>query len=92
MKFILLVEENGYELRYWDEIGEEIGDSIISSWDVNEFYKKLVNMNFHISKKTISKAVSMIESGKNNFVVLHSMNNKPNHLDTLYEDIFELES
>lgn len=90
MKFILLVEEDGYELRYWDEITNEIGESIVSSWDKNLFHKKLVNMNFHISKKTLFSAINKIEVEDINYVMLYSKN-KPNHLDTLYEDHFELE-
>ena len=91
MKFILLIEENGYELRYWDEINEEIRDSIITFWDVDEFYKKLVGFEFNISKKTISNAIRLIESNEQDFIILASKN-KQNHLDTLYEDYFEIEN
>lgn len=90
MKFVLLVEENGYELRYWDEINEEIRDSVITAWDANGFYKKLVDMEFNVTKKTLSRAFTLIETGQQDFVILKSKN-KPHHLDTLYEDCFEIE-
>jgi hypothetical protein len=90
MKFVLIVEEDGYELRYWDEINEEIRDSVITAWDTNEFYRKLVDMDFNISKKTLAKAVQLIESGRQDFVILASRK-KPGHLDTLHEDYFEIE-
>ncbi len=90
MKFVLLIEEDGYELRYWDEINEEIRDSIISSWEEDELYKNLVDLDFHISRKTLNKAIKLIESGQQDFVILSS-HNKPNHLDILHEDYFEIE-
>lgn len=90
MKFVLLLEEDGYELRYWDEINEEIRDSIITSWDADDFYKRLVDMEFHIKKKTVERAMKMIESEEKDYVILASVKN-PGHLDTLYEDSFEIE-
>ena len=90
MKFVLIVEEDGYELRYWDEINEEIRDTILAAWDTNEFYKKLIDMDFNISRKTLAKAINLIESGQRDFVVLSSRK-KPGHLDTLHEDYFEIE-
>lgn len=90
MKFVLLLEEDGYELRYWDEINEEIRDSIITSWDADDFYRRLVDMEFNIKKKTIVKAMKMIESEEKDYVILASVK-RPGHLDTLHEDIFEIE-
>lgn len=90
MKFVLLIEENGYELRYWDEINEEIRGSLIAAWDANDLYKKFVAMNFNINKKTLSYAINLIETGQKDFVILTSQA-KPNHLDTLHEDLFEIE-
>lgn len=90
MKLILTLEENGYELRYWDEISEEIGSSIVSSWDVKEFHKQLVNMNINISKQILNEAVRLIEEEKKNFVIFSSKN-KPNHLDTFHDDVFEMD-
>jgi len=89
MKLILTIEENGYELRYWDEITEEVGDSIITSWDVELFHQQLVNMNFNISKKVLNDAVRIIEDDKQDFVLLTSKN-KPNKLDTLHDDVFTI--
>ena len=91
MKFILLVEEDGYEFGYWDEINEEIRESIVSEWDVNELHRKLTLMDFKVTKKTLFKAVDLIESEKQDFVILGSKI-KPHHLDTLYEDLLEIEN
>lgn len=91
MKFVLFVEEDGYELRYWDEINEEIRDSVVSpTWDVNVMRRQLVSMEFNIKKRTLQEAIEILESGRNSFVILSSKN-KPNHLDTLHEDVFEIE-
>lgn len=91
MKLILTVEENGYELRYWDEITEEVGDSIITSWDIDLFHQQLINMNFNISKRVLTEAIRIIEEEKEDFVILTSKN-KPNKLDTLHDDIFTIEN
>lgn len=90
MKFILLLEEDGFELRYWDEINEEIRDSIITSWDADDFYRRLIDMEFHIKKKTVVKAMEMIELENRDYIILAS-SKKPGHLDTLHEDFFEIE-
>ena len=90
MKLILIVEENGYELRYWDEITEEVGDSIAASWDVELFHQQLINMNFNISKRVLIEAIRLIEEEKQDFVIFASKN-KPNKLDTLHDDVFIIE-
>jgi len=90
MKLILTIEENGYELRYWDEITEEVGDSIITSWDVELFHQQLVNMNFNINKRILIEAIRIIEEEKQDFVIFVSKN-KPNRLDILHDDIFVIE-
>jgi len=91
MKFVLLMEEDGFELRYWDEITEEIRNSIITTWSMDEFYKELVDREFNISKDILKRAMGLIESGERDFVVLASKNKK-GHLDTLYEDEFYIEN
>lgn len=90
MKFVLLIEEDGYELRYWDEINEEIRDSIVTAWEVKDLYKNLIDMDFNISKKTLTKAIQQIESGIKDYVIFASKK-KQGHLDTLHEDHFEIE-
>ena len=90
MKFILLIEENGYELRYWDEIEEDIGDSIVTSWDVDFLYRELKIMNFNIAKDVLRKAISLIEGNEKTFVIFGSKTQQ-GHLDTLHDDIFTIE-
>lgn len=90
MKFILMMEEDGYEFRYWDDIADEIGETIFSSWDRKEFKHRLFDMDFNISKESLERAFNLVDTGERSFVILCSKN-KPNHLDTLHEDVFEVE-
>jgi hypothetical protein len=90
MKFVLTIEEDGYELRYWDEVSEEVGDSIVCEWDRNIFYRMLNDMNFNISKKLLFKGIDLIEDNKKNFIIFSSKQ-QDHHLDTLHDDVFYIE-
>lgn len=48
MKFVLRIEENGYELRCWDEDQESLGELLLSTWDIKEIHSYLEYMNFRI--------------------------------------------
>ena len=56
MKFIILVEEGGYQVRYWDEINNVIGECIAEAWDYKELYKTLQTKGFNIKKKRIRRS------------------------------------
>lgn len=77
MKFIFRVEENGYELRFWDEINEEIGDLLVEDWDLHHLHSYLRSVNFHISMKTLERAEKELENG--NFVLLEEKENSTFH-------------
>ena len=89
MKFIVAVEENGYEFRHWDELTEEIGDSIATSWNRHTLYETLKNKDFHINKDEFTKAINMIDKGSN-FVVLSSQA-KTIDLNTFLNNLFNIE-
>jgi hypothetical protein len=88
MKFILMIEDNGYEVRYWDQINDEIGESIASNWDKEKLYKTLNSRGFHIAKKELYKAISTFSESKEPFVVLASHPKSPIDLDTFMNDLF----
>jgi hypothetical protein len=71
MKFIVLTEENGYELRYWDETKNEIGGTIVSDWNKKTFAQKIELFGVNIKKESLKKVFFQIDAGKP-FVVLVS--------------------
>jgi hypothetical protein len=68
MKLILTLEENGYEIRHWDEVNEEVDAPITQCWDIQEFYNQLNNLGFNITKSTLKKAIDLLENEQ--FVIL----------------------
>ena len=74
MKFVVTIEEKGYELHYWDEINEEIMNSLTSSWDKHLFCETLERMGLNMSARTFDKIIRLLEF--NQFVVLEYENNK----------------
>lgn len=90
MKFILLVEDEGYQIRYWNEMTSEIGPTIAESWDKNELYKKLSIKQFHIDKRVFNEAIKEIELEEKPFVVLKSNENKDS-IDLFIKDTFTID-
>lgn len=90
MKFVVMIEEDGYQFRYWDEILEEIGDSIATSWNKHTLYEILKNQDFHINQKEFDKAINMIDEGKS-FVILNSNKIDPIDLDTFLNNMFTVD-
>lgn len=91
MKFILMIEEDGYQIRYWDQINEEIGDSIASNWDIDKLFEKLKNQNFHISLNVLKEAVERLDRGPEPFVVLKSESLSIVNLDSFINDLFVID-
>ena len=91
MKFILMVESDGYQVRYWDEMNEEIGESIATSWDFEELYKSLDSKGFEISRKTLEKAMKVVEESDEPFIVLKSKQKTDVSLDTFCNDLFVID-
>lgn len=71
MKFIFRIEENGYELRCWNELDEEIGDLLVDDWDLHQIYNYLRSANFNISMKTLERAEKELDY--KNFVLLEEV-------------------
>lgn len=90
MKFILLIEEDGYQVNYWDQITDSIGVSIASNWDVNKLYSTLLSKGFNIEKNTLIECINKIENENKQFVVLKSRQNAID-LDTFINDLFEID-
>ena len=88
MKFVFMLEENGYEFRYWDEDNSDVGDTLLSNWDVGEFHETLKFMGFHIKKQEIMKALSVLKGRP--FVIFSSKSEKGP--DSLHYDWFEVEA
>ena len=91
MKFILMIEEDGYQVRYWDQINEEIGDSIAAEWVVEKLFEKLKNQNFHISLDVLKEAVNRLDNGPEPYVVLKSESKSIVNLDSFINDLFTID-
>lgn len=91
MKFILLVEDEGYQIRYWNEMTSEIGPTIAESWDKNELYKKLSIKQFHIDKRIFNEAIKEIELEDRPFVVLKSNETSGDSIDLFINDTFTID-
>ncbi len=72
MRFIITIEDDGYELRYWNEITEEIGDIIVKSWTQKNFYSELKEKGIKITQKEIRKSFKLLNDENCSFVVLKS--------------------
>lgn len=68
MKFVITVEENGYEIRCWDEINEDLGESLVSSWDIKNVYKKFEDMHFVLDYSLKNHIVKLLD--EEGFIVL----------------------
>ena len=91
MKFIIMVEEGGYQVRYWDQISDEIGESIATNWDKNVLHKTLSSKGFNISKKILYKAVKELDETNEPFIVLKSQFRGSVDLDTFMNDMFTID-
>ena len=91
MKFILMVEEDGYQIRYWDQINEEIGDSIATAWEVKDLFHELKVVGFHIKKDILQEAIERLDEGPEPYVVLRSELKSIVNLDTFINDQFKID-
>lgn len=72
MKFVIVLEDSGYAIRFWNQIKGEIGDAITSNWDKHSLHEDLASKGFNISKKELMKALHILDSNSKPFVVLRS--------------------
>ena len=89
MKFILLVEEGGYQVRYWDEINNVVGECIAEGWDHKKLYDRLQTRGFNIQKKELEEAIKIIDDEP--FVVLSSHHKGSLDLDTFINSLFTID-
>ena len=89
MKFVMLVEEGGYQVRYWDEINNAVGECIAEAWDHRKLYDRLQSRGFNIQKKELEEAIKIVEDEP--FVVLSSKPRDPMDLDTFINSLFTIE-
>lgn len=85
MKFVLLIEENGYQLRYWDQINDEIGSVIFESWDILDIYETAQAKNIYLKKKNLQEAANKLDNGKI-FAVIESKEWYPKSLEEFIEN------
>lgn len=74
MKFILNIEENGYELRGWDEENEEVGELLVCSWSMKDIHQCLENLKFKIHMNDLKEVEEMFEEKA--FIILDEKENK----------------
>jgi len=91
MKFILMVEDDGYQVCYWDQMFDTIGESIATNWDTKKLLKTLQSQGFNITEKTLNNAINKLNENNNHFVTLESHSLNENNLDTFFNDLFEIE-
>ena len=91
MKFILMIESDGYQVCYWDQINELIGPAIAANWDRNKLYNTLSSMGFNIESKELNKAINKIEDDEDSFVILKSNLKNDKKLDTFINDQFTID-
>ena len=85
----MLIEEGGYQVRYWDEINNNIGECIAEAWNHKKLYETLKSKGFNIQKKELEEAITMIEEEP--FVILSSHQKDPMDLDTLINSSFTID-
>ena len=91
MRFVLLVEENGYQVRYWNEMTQEIGSVIASSWDKSDLHKRLASKEIHIEKNVFNEAIKKIELEDKPFVVLKASEKNKNSIDLFIKEAFTID-
>jgi len=89
MKFILHIEDTGYQIRFWDEINETMGESIACSWKKNELYSILNSKGFKINKSELINAFKLLDEENKPFVVFTSQEDES--LDTFSNDFFVID-
>lgn len=86
MRFIITFEDDGYELRYWNEITEEVGEVLIKSWTQKKFYEELKLKAIKITQKELRKSFNIINTEERPFVVLKSKEHS--NIENLQNEVF----
>jgi len=86
MRFIVTFEDDGYELRYWNEITEEVGEVFAKAWTQRKFSDELKQKGLRITQRELQRAFKIINSENRPFVVLKSK--ESNNFETLPNEVF----
>lgn len=86
MRFIVTFEDDGYELRYWNEMTEEVGDVLAKAWTQRKFSDELKQKGVKITQRELQRAFKIINAENRPFVVLMSKENK--NFETLSNEVF----
>ncbi len=89
MRFIITYEDDGYELRYWNELTEEIGEVFAQAWTQKKFSDELKQKGVKITQRMLLSALKMISSENRPFVVLKSK--ESNNIETLSNEVFVID-
>lgn len=87
MRFIITYEDDGYELRYWDEITEEVGEVFAKAWTQKKFYEELREKGVRITQRELLKSLKIISRENRPFVVLKSRDSN-NNMEMLFKETF----
>ena len=85
----MLVEEGGYQVRYWDEINNKVGECIAEAWDHKKLYERLQSRGFSIKKKELEEAIKIVDDEP--YVVLSSHHEDSLDLDTFINSLFTID-
>ncbi len=89
MRLVFLVEDEGYQVRFWNELTQEIGEVLASSWEHNILLSKLKSSGFSIDRKTVEECIRKIEEEDKPFVVLSKSDE--DSIDIFSKNHFEIE-
>ena len=89
MRFIITYDDDGYELRYWNELTEEIGEVFAKAWTQKKFYEELREKGIRITQRELYKALKVITRENKPFVVLKSKGN--NNMEMLFSETFSID-
>jgi len=86
MRFIVTFDDDGYELRYWNEMTEEVGEVFAKAWTQKKFYEELKQKGIRIITRELRRAFKILNAENKPFVVLKSKEN--NKFETLSSETF----
>jgi len=87
MRFIITYEDDGYELRYWNELTEEVGEVFAKAWTQKKFGDELKQKGVRIVQRELYRALKIISAEEKPFVVLKSKENSGG-IETLSNETF----
>lgn len=90
MRFVITLDENGYELRYLDEVENKLSSPIVACWNKKKFASMLYRDEIFIDKKELQKAFNLLE--EKSFVVFNCYEKENNRLHLMENEHFYIEA